>query len=87
MMHMQVLRTTADVIDALGNNVQTAKLLGVKYNTVTNWRTFGHFPPDTYVMMQRELELRDFIAPPELWKMRVRGKPRKTRRKTRAEKA
>ena len=76
---MQVLKTTGDIIDALGNNVQAAKLLGVKYNSVTNWRTFGHFPPDTYVMIQKELRLRDLAAPPRLWKMRVRGQPLKPR--------
>lgn len=74
---MQKLFTTAEIIDALGNNVQAAKLLGVKYNSVTNWRTFGHFPPDTYVMIQKELELRGYKAPASLWKMRSRDKPRK----------
>jgi hypothetical protein len=75
---MKALRTANDVIDALGDtNDAVSRLLGVKYNTVTNWRTFGHFPADTYCLIQRELELRDMVAPPSLWKMRTRDKPRK----------
>ena len=75
---MQQLLTTDDVINALGvTNGEVAKLLGVKYNNITNWRSFGYFPPDTYVMIQKELADRGLIAPAYLWKMRTLTKKRR----------
>jgi hypothetical protein len=78
---MQTIRSTADAIDYLGGNRAAAELFRVKYNNITNWRTFGHFPPDTYVMIQEELNKRNLAGAPQLWKMRSRDQPRKRRRR------
>lgn len=81
---MKMLLTTDDVLNALGNNREAADLLGVRYNSITNWRTFGHFPPDTYVMIQEELEARGLTAPDHLWKMRNNKAQKPPTRKARA---
>jgi hypothetical protein len=80
---LSTILTTADVIDSLGGNLAAAKLLGVKYNNITNWRTFGSFPPDTYIMIQEELKLRGLVAPDHLFRMRKRGRLRPRKKKAR----
>ena len=67
---MKIIRTVDDVIDALGGNLKASKLLGVKYNSITNWKMFGRFPSDTYVLVQDQLMQRGQVAPDELWRMR-----------------
>jgi hypothetical protein len=81
---LSTILTTADVIDSLGGNTAAAKLFGVKYNNITNWRTFGYFPPDTYVMIQEELRLRGLVAPDHLFRMRRRAALRKKKARTAA---
>jgi hypothetical protein len=64
------LTTVADVLNALGGNAPAAAKLGVKYNSVTNWRTAGIFPANTFVLIQRELGALGYEATGNLWKMR-----------------
>ena len=63
------LQTTADVIEVLGReNVET--LTASSPQTVSNWKSFGWFPPNTYVVMTAALALKGRSAPASLWKMR-----------------
>lgn len=71
------LLTVHDVIEELGGNAEAAKLLGVQYNTVCNWKMFGRFPSDTYVMMQKALKMREQTAPDHLWQMRTPVMPKR----------
>lgn len=67
---MPDIETTGEVIDALGGNAAAAKLFGVPYNSITNWRSANQFPTDTYLMIQKELKLRKLTAADALWSMR-----------------
>jgi hypothetical protein len=78
---MAALNSTGAVIDFLGGNAAVAKRFNLKYNSVTNWRMFDRFPPNTYVMIQLELKARGEIAPDYLWGMRNSAVPK--RRKSR----
>lgn len=59
-----------DVIDALGGYDDVARMVGVGYTAVVNWKSANRFPSDTYVLMQDELKLRGRAAPAHLWGMR-----------------
>ena len=66
---MENLQTTRDVVTALGGNGAVAKLMGCQYNTASSWNVKGHFPPNTFALMQRELRHIGKAAPESLWKM------------------
>lgn len=63
------LRTTAEVIEALGGVAAVALLTGRKYSAAFNWKGFVKFPSDTFVVMQAALERAGFRAPASLWGM------------------
>ncbi len=65
----RALRSTAEVIDALGGFDAVAELTGSKYSAVHNWKAFGAFPAKTFVIMTSELESRGLEAPASLWGM------------------
>jgi hypothetical protein len=73
---MHLLITVDEVIEELGGNAAAAKLLGVGYSSITNWRMFDRFPASTYVQIQTELNRRDKVASDYLWRMRTARKPR-----------
>lgn len=62
-------------MDALGGNKAVAALTGRKYNAAYNWRMFGAFPADTYLVMQTALHARGFMAPASLWGMTIGNTP------------
>lgn len=66
---MATLRTTKDVIEALGGTKQVALMTGREYPAAFNWRSFETFPPDTYLVLTAALAARGFSAPPSLWRM------------------
>lgn len=65
---MQELTTTSEVIDALGGNRPVRALTGrTQDSAVSNWRAFGVFPPDTFVVMTSALARKGCKAPVGLW--------------------
>jgi hypothetical protein len=71
---MKTLRSTADIIDALGGIEAMAELTGTSENGVYNWRSGKQFPADTYRLIKDELKEIDADAPDHLWPMRVAPK-------------
>jgi len=67
---MHDLKTTSEVMDALGGNPAVAKLTGSKTKAVWNWRTFETFPSNTYAVMIAALQERGKTAPASLWGMK-----------------
>ena len=65
----EVLTTTVAVIDALGGTKTVAQLTGREYGAAHNWKSFETFPPDTFLVMTKELEQRGKSAPASLWRM------------------
>jgi hypothetical protein len=61
------LLTATSVIDELGGTTATAKLTRRKPQHVTNWRTSGRLPPDTFLVMRQALAERGKEAPAALW--------------------
>ena len=67
---MAKLRTTSDVIDALGGIDAMSELTGTSVNCVYNWRSGRQFPADTYRLLKDELEKIGHDAPDHMWPMR-----------------
>jgi hypothetical protein len=67
---MAELETASDVIDALGGTTAVSKLTGASLSTVSNWRTFGKFPANTFVTLKAALTIQDATAPDRLWSMK-----------------
>jgi hypothetical protein len=63
------LTTAAEVFEALGGVGNVAGLTGRKYGAAHNWKAFGKFPADTFVVMQGALEAAECTAPAALWGM------------------
>lgn len=61
------LQTADEVIDALGGTAATARLTKRKDQHVSNWRAARRLPPNTYLVIQRELVARRLSAPPSIW--------------------
>lgn len=68
---MDELRTTIDVIIALGGNQPVADLTDSTNKAVSNWRGFETFPSNTYVAMIAALRAIGKTAPASLWGMKV----------------
>lgn len=66
---VEQLNTTTEVIEKLGGSAEVAKITGRKPNAVSNWHSFSHFPPDTYLVMTAALRVRGYEAPNSLWRM------------------
>jgi hypothetical protein len=67
---MAKLRTTSEVIDALGGNQALSDMTSTSVNGVYNWRAVGQFPADTYLLLKDALDKIDMNAPDHLWPMR-----------------
>jgi hypothetical protein len=67
---MQKLSTTDEVIDALGGNIPVAALTSATNKAVSNWRSYGTFPANTYVALTRALRAAKKTAPDSLWRMK-----------------
>jgi secreted protein with Ig-like and vWFA domain len=63
------LRTTREVVDALGGIQAVADLTGRNYDAASNWPRFKTFPADTYLVMTRALTEQGKTAPASLWRM------------------
>lgn len=68
---MDELKTTSEVMDALGGNIAVAELTSSSTKAVWNWRGFETFPSKTYVAMIGALEARGKTAPATLWGMKM----------------
>lgn len=66
---MTELRTAAEVMDALGGDRSVGDITGRSRKATNNWRHFGRFPSDTYVVMQGALKKIGHTAPASLWRM------------------
>ena len=66
---MSELQSAPAVIEALGGLSAVAALTGSGYKAVANWKSFGAFPPRTYVIMTTALNERGLKAPASLWGM------------------
>jgi hypothetical protein len=68
---MKRLATTIDVIDQLGGNNEVAAMIeGAHPKAVANWRYFGIFPANTYLVLKEALRKRGYSAPDQLWNMK-----------------
>jgi hypothetical protein len=68
---MKKLATTIDVIEHLGGNNEVAHMIeNTHYKAVANWRYFGVFPANTYLVLKKELRKRGYTAPDQLWNMK-----------------
>lgn len=69
---LRTLRTTSEVIDALGGNIpfgemiSTAKFERVAQH-VSNYRRTGNFPADSFLVVRAALEAKGLTAPAALW--------------------
>ena len=63
------LETTAQVIEVLGREA-VKRLTNSSAQDVSNWKNFGWFPANTYVVMTAALALKGKAAPASLWRMR-----------------
>jgi hypothetical protein len=63
------LRSTDDVIDALGGTGQVARLTGLGSSAVSNWRRWSSFPARTFPLLTGALAAKDLSAPAWLWDM------------------
>lgn len=68
---MDVLKTTSEVMDALGGNIPVAELTGSRPKAVSNWRASGTFPSNTYVAITEALLAKGKTAPVALWGMKA----------------
>lgn len=68
---MEVLKTTAEVVDALGGYLAVAEITGSKPKAVSNWPRFNTFPAKTYVALTEALLAKGKTAPATLWGMKA----------------
>ncbi len=61
------LETASEVIDALGGTAAVARLTNRQMQHVSNWRSTGRLPPDTFLIMTAELHKIRLAAPSEIW--------------------
>lgn len=66
-----MLNTAQEIFDKLGGISAVAAIAGVKYNRASNWKQFGRFPPNTFIIINKELEARGLKADAALWGMIV----------------
>lgn len=65
------LANVSDVIDALGGNTAVAEKTKNAISAISNWRRANKFPPNTYILINGELNKIGKTAPSSLWNMRV----------------
>lgn len=68
-MDTQNLKTTSQVVEALGGKDAVAKLTGRSWSAVWNWEDRKAFPPNTYTILKAKLEEAGASAPDSLWGM------------------
>lgn len=66
---MSALRTTSEVVEALGGVPKTRDLVrAASLQRIQNWVKRGRFPPETYVPINEALSGRGLSADPALWR-------------------
>jgi hypothetical protein len=69
---MKTLRTTIEVVDALGGLPAVCDLTGANSKQAWNWIGRAEtFPANTYWVMIEALRRRRLTAPPHLWNQRL----------------
>jgi len=66
---MEPLRTTSDVISALGGIQAVVALTGRSTQAVWNWKNRGVFPAWTYLALTGALAAKDLTADAKLFRM------------------
>jgi hypothetical protein len=61
------LISARDIIAIMGGNQAVAALTGRKTQHVTNWKTDGRLPADTYLILTEALAAKGYQASPKLW--------------------
>lgn len=61
------LKSARAIITAIGGNGPVAELTGRKTQHITNWKTEGRLPANTYLILTEALAERGYRASPELW--------------------
>lgn len=69
---MTRLKTTEDVVAALGGTPAVSRLTGRGITAVCNWRARNVFPPNTYALLLGALRDVGKDAPGSLWGMTER---------------
>ena len=72
-MQLKTLNTVAAIFDVLGGSRAVQELTGDKPTTVSNWRNWNVCPANTYDLFLRELAVRGYWAPSELFAQRERN--------------
>jgi hypothetical protein len=67
---MTSIDNTAEIIAALGGTAAVARLTSTTPKAVHNWRAFGRFPANTFLVIKSELLRIGRSAPDHLWSMR-----------------
>lgn len=67
---MTIIDNTTDIIATLGGTAAVARLTSTTAKAVHNWRAFGRFPANTFIVINSELIRLGLSAPAELWSMR-----------------
>jgi hypothetical protein len=68
---MEELKTTSEVVDALGGYLAVAEITGSKPKAASNWPRFETFPSNTYVALTSALLAKGKTAPATLWGMKA----------------
>jgi hypothetical protein len=63
------LKTTGEVMAALGGTTAVARLTNRKVTAASNWQSFDKFPANTFVVMTEALRRIGKRAPASLWGM------------------
>ena len=67
---MRELQTVAEVFEELGGNRAVAEITRRNSDSVvSNWKTRGAFPANTYTVLKAALEAHNATAPDSLWGM------------------
>jgi hypothetical protein len=65
------LETVGEVVDALGGTGAVADMVNNTDAAVSNWRSAGRFPANTYILIRGELKKIGRRAPDSLWSMKM----------------
>lgn len=65
----RILRTADEVVEALGGPTRAAEALGLKPNTVGNWKIRDEIAPHNYILVTRALEAMGIRVDPSVFGM------------------
>lgn len=66
----RILQTATEVVEALGNTGEVAKLVGLKPPAISRWKEKNAIPAYTYLLLKAKLARLSLSAPASLWGMR-----------------